>query len=862
MVRPEDQAFVRWRSAGDAEALAQVYDLAAPALLRLALHHVRHPATAEDLVQATFVAAIQNAAGYDAARPLLGWLVGILHNQAKWLQRREGRAVDAARLVDRQPVDPLAAAQTAEFTAQCDEAIEDLPEVYRPVLRLHLKHELPAAEIAHVLDRPPGTVRSQITRGLELLRAALPAGTALAAFAVLTPGRGLAAVREVVLATGRTYAAAAGASFASAVVFGGVAMKKSLLVMGALLALVATAWWFVAGRAGADLDAAATASSTQAVGERVAASAATTAESAAQDVVAKRAPAPPEPVVWQLVGMVVNAAGGASVDGDVRVRVGFGHETEALVATRTGADGRYVADLGALRTMPPIDLARAELSLVVTAPCLRASGRMQLPHHDPARSLVAVADAMLVPTAEIGGRVVDTSGSPVAGAEVTLRSSGGVRESAETEPDGSWHAALLQAGSYTIDAVHTGVGSAQTSGDAVVGRVLTLPDLVLQPASRLRARVVFADGEPAVAVPVRVYAVGQEGSTVASPTTDQNGCVEVRTLPEGSYRLIVDPLTDRVTPRLVATGDESTTIVLTGIHQLRFRYQDEHGRVLRPMDVFYECWSGERAVHAAAFAAGSSPRDELGRGSPSGAGAIENVLVGSGTWVRVEADHQDARAEVMHQALPPANVHDVVLTLRELVRSASLRLDLTSADPGPVGGVELRLHQLRLGEPGSYALATELSGASLVARWYPGRYRLEVKPRVKGADFGWFAPFSRTVELRCGEETTLDAVVRPGGRVRFTMHAPGSTQRADVADFTVETPAAPEASLPRTFVETLPDGWISGGACTATPLLWWPVLPPGQHVLTIRARDFAEQTLRVTIAPREVTDVAIHLQLR
>jgi RNA polymerase sigma-70 factor (ECF subfamily) len=176
MVRPEDR-FRQWRDAGDAEALAEVYDLAAPTLLRLALHHVRHPASAEDLVQATFLAAIQNAGSYDPQRPLLAWLVGILHNQAKWLQRREGRAVDPTRLADRAEHDPLAAAQTAEFSAQCDEAIEGLPDVYRAVLRLHLKHQLTAAEIAHVLGRPPGTVRSQVVRGLELLRAALPAAS-------------------------------------------------------------------------------------------------------------------------------------------------------------------------------------------------------------------------------------------------------------------------------------------------------------------------------------------------------------------------------------------------------------------------------------------------------------------------------------------------------------------------------------------------------------------------------------------------------------------------------------------------------------------------------------------------------------
>ncbi|MFN9757373.1 MAG: RNA polymerase sigma factor, partial [Planctomycetota bacterium] len=43
---------------GDLAELAAVYDAAAPGLLRLALHRVRQSATAEDLAQTTFLAAI------------------------------------------------------------------------------------------------------------------------------------------------------------------------------------------------------------------------------------------------------------------------------------------------------------------------------------------------------------------------------------------------------------------------------------------------------------------------------------------------------------------------------------------------------------------------------------------------------------------------------------------------------------------------------------------------------------------------------------------------------------------------------------------------------------------------------------
>ena len=53
--------FLRWRDRGDAAALAELFDRTAPELLRLALHLCRHAVDAEDVLQATFLAAIESA---------------------------------------------------------------------------------------------------------------------------------------------------------------------------------------------------------------------------------------------------------------------------------------------------------------------------------------------------------------------------------------------------------------------------------------------------------------------------------------------------------------------------------------------------------------------------------------------------------------------------------------------------------------------------------------------------------------------------------------------------------------------------------------------------------------------------------
>lgn len=868
MVRTEDASFVRWREAGDAEALAEVYDSTAPALLRLALHHVRHPAAAEDLVQATFLAAIQAAASYDAQRPLLGWLVGILLNQAKWLQRREGRAVDATRLPDRAVADPLQAAQSAEFTAQCDEAIETLPEVYRPVLRLHLKHELNAAEIAHALGRAPGTVRSQVVRGLELLRAALPAGITLAALLVVSSGRGLAAVRETVLDAGAVQWAKVAATASSATtplglsLLGGLTMKKGACVLAAGLLLAASAWLCWPGEP-------------QVEARGAAAPAATVAAMVPRDVQAST-PSSPAPTLreeasavvrWRLGGRVTDAGGRAVANASVAVGLQFEGDVEPLAETRTGPDGGYAIALDELRSLPPIDLARVEpqVAVVVTGH-RRASGKVVLPHREAQRSLDAVHDVRLQAGAVVSGRVVDRDGMPVAAASVWLQAEGQPTPqlaSTETAPDGTFRLDTDGDGVAVVVARRCDLGWARQRGIRIVGQDVAVADLQLQASSTLQARVVFEDGQPVPDVAVGVYEPGQDSQTVAIGCTDAEGNLVVRTLQPGRYRLRVDCHTDDdLAAPIVATDEAPANLVLTGVHLLRFRFVDEAGSRLRPMTIVYRTWRRVQESLAASVAAGAEMTAQPT--GTSGAGSPDAMLIGRGIWLQVRAEHGEALAETMLQAMPPHNVIDVPLTIRQRMRSATLQLRLTSADALGLGECSVRLHQVRFGEPGSYELASAKVGEALLVHWTPGRYRLEVKPKEGMPDFGWFAPFERMVELRAGDTTTVEQVVQTGGRVRLHLHVPGGVADGkEVEALAVDTPAVGGPPwLRQQFILVREAGWEVGRALTETPLLWAPVLPAGVHPLTIRSRDYADAPVTAPVTARAVTDVHVTLQPR
>src|SRR5690606_24717617 len=187
--RDLDDLFRRFAAAADMTALAGCYARVAPELLLVAGHFGAGGAAAEDLVRATFVAAIEHAARYDPARPVLPWLLGILVNQARRERGRRGRAPAADRVPASLPVDPADAAAAAEAAAELADRLRALPAGYREAMVLRFVHGLMPVQIAHTLGVPPGTIKTRLRRGTEMLRRALPTGLATAAATVLVPAR-------------------------------------------------------------------------------------------------------------------------------------------------------------------------------------------------------------------------------------------------------------------------------------------------------------------------------------------------------------------------------------------------------------------------------------------------------------------------------------------------------------------------------------------------------------------------------------------------------------------------------------------------------------------------------------------------
>jgi len=133
---------------------------------RLAAHD---PATADDLVQETWIAALRRPPSLD--RPVRPWLSRVVRNLAhmrfRGETRREAREVDAA---PEATPSPEALALRLEAHRHLAGLILALEESQRQVILLCFGEGLSSAEVAARLRVPAGTVRWRLKRALDELR--------------------------------------------------------------------------------------------------------------------------------------------------------------------------------------------------------------------------------------------------------------------------------------------------------------------------------------------------------------------------------------------------------------------------------------------------------------------------------------------------------------------------------------------------------------------------------------------------------------------------------------------------------------------------------------------------------------------
>jgi len=141
-------------------------------VLRLARTLVRDESDAEEVAQKTLASALEHPPRHGALR---AWLVRVTRNHAHELHRGDRRRADRERRAARGEAvaDGASALERLELEHGVVRAVLALDEPYKAVVVATYYEGLAPAEIAARNGVPAGTVRSQLTRAHEMLRAKL-----------------------------------------------------------------------------------------------------------------------------------------------------------------------------------------------------------------------------------------------------------------------------------------------------------------------------------------------------------------------------------------------------------------------------------------------------------------------------------------------------------------------------------------------------------------------------------------------------------------------------------------------------------------------------------------------------------------
>lgn len=371
---------------------------------------VKDEATAEDVVQETWVAALRHAPAESKLRP---WLRSVVRNFARQHHRSSGRRSDheAGAKEPGELPGPDELSERLEMEQRLTRELARLDEPFRSTLMHRYYDNLEPAEIARRLGEPGGTVRWRLKRGLEILRARLDDvhdGDRKTWCLALLP---LARVEE---------AAAVGAGLASVAVPGWIVMNVLKVLCASAVVVVAAIGLAVTGVLPESIVPWALADEPVAVGFRQQAdeqaAAPTEPELLAPELETERvaaAPAPlPEPeAAPAVVGMAIEArvyGHGRPIEGATMIVAVLG--TERLEPEYSDLEGLVSAQ---------VDLEPGDLPATIEFHAPGFASRSIETHIEP-DVVTHMGRIELEPGGSVAGRVVDELGRPIAGCRITL----------------------------------------------------------------------------------------------------------------------------------------------------------------------------------------------------------------------------------------------------------------------------------------------------------------------------------------------------------------------------------------------------------------------------------------------------------
>lgn len=165
----DERNIVRLCRRGDPDAMRQLVERFQADVFGLCVRLLHHRHDAEDVAQEVFLRVFRSLHRWDANRPLRPWVLAIAVNRCRtWLSRRSRRPELVDHLHDTLAAPPED--DSAELRTALAAAVADLRDEYRTAFVLYHEQGCSYDDIAVVLARPVGTVKTWLHRArLELL---------------------------------------------------------------------------------------------------------------------------------------------------------------------------------------------------------------------------------------------------------------------------------------------------------------------------------------------------------------------------------------------------------------------------------------------------------------------------------------------------------------------------------------------------------------------------------------------------------------------------------------------------------------------------------------------------------------------
>ena len=168
-VSDADASLVRRALRGDSQAIQGLVERYQNEVFGLCVRLLCHRQDAEDVTQEVFLRVFRSLRRWDSNRPLKPWIMAIAVNRCRtWLAQRSRRPELADYLHETAAGPP--ADDSAELVREIKAALADLRWEYRSVFVMFHEHGQPYEEIAGVMDKPVGTIKTWLHRArLEVL---------------------------------------------------------------------------------------------------------------------------------------------------------------------------------------------------------------------------------------------------------------------------------------------------------------------------------------------------------------------------------------------------------------------------------------------------------------------------------------------------------------------------------------------------------------------------------------------------------------------------------------------------------------------------------------------------------------------